>query len=48
MSTALSPEAIAQLFTEARSFSAWTAQPIDVQQLHELYELMKMGRPAPI
>lgn len=43
MSTALSPAAIAQLFTEARTFRAWTAQPVDEQQLRAIYELMKMG-----
>lgn len=43
MPAALPPDALAQLFTEARSFSHWTPQPVDDQQLHALYELMKLG-----
>jgi nitroreductase len=43
MPAALPTDALAQLFTEARSFSYWTPQPVDDQQLHALYELMKFG-----
>jgi len=32
-----------QLFTEARTFTAWLPQDVDDQTLHEIYDLMKWG-----
>ncbi|CUA82180.1 Nitroreductase [Gulbenkiania indica] len=43
MPTPLDPAALAQLFTEARTHSAWQDRPVSVQTLHQLYELMKFG-----
>jgi 3-hydroxypropanoate dehydrogenase len=43
MTMVLSEDAVAQLFTEARSFTSWTEKPVDDQTLHEIYDLMKMG-----
>lgn len=37
------PEAIARLFTEARTHSAWLDRPIDEALSHELYELTRTG-----
>ena len=36
-------EAMQQLFTEARSFSAWLPKDVSSQTLHDLYDLMKWG-----
>ena len=39
----LSEQALNTLFREARSYSYWQDTPVSDQQLHDLYELMKMG-----
>jgi 3-hydroxypropanoate dehydrogenase len=39
----LSNEALAQLFTEARTHHAWTDAPVPDAVLREVYELMKWG-----
>ncbi len=40
----LSPEAIKTLFTEARTHSHWrSSQALPVEQLHQLYDLLKFG-----
>jgi 3-hydroxypropanoate dehydrogenase len=39
----ISPEAIGQLFTEARSFSAWLSQDVSDDTLRALYDLVKLG-----
>src|SRR5580658_5658314 len=43
MTTVLSDDALALLFTGARSLTSWTGKPVDDQTLHEIYDLMKMG-----
>jgi 3-hydroxypropanoate dehydrogenase len=43
MTTPLPPEAIAQLFTEARTHHHWLDQPLPDQLLHEVYTLAKWG-----
>jgi 3-hydroxypropanoate dehydrogenase len=35
--------ALAQLFTEARTFNAWQNRPVDISTLHALYDLAKWG-----
>lgn len=42
----LDQAAIAQLFTEARTHSAWQDRQIDDAVLHQLYEAMKVGPTA--
>ncbi|MDR2877056.1 MAG: malonic semialdehyde reductase [Chromatiales bacterium] len=39
----LSKEALAQLFTEARSHHAWLNQPVSGETLHTLYDITKWG-----
>jgi 3-hydroxypropanoate dehydrogenase len=39
----LSSEALAQLFTEARSYNGWLDRPVSVEQLHAIWDLMKMA-----
>ncbi|HEY0721029.1 MAG TPA: malonic semialdehyde reductase [Gammaproteobacteria bacterium] len=46
MNQPLSPEALQQLFLEARSFSYWQERPVSDEQLHQLYDLMRMGPTA--
>lgn len=36
-------QALAQLFSEARTFNAWRAEPVPEATLHQLYEQMKWG-----
>lgn len=43
MSIPLSDPALAQLFTEARTLSAWKDQALAPELLHKLYELTKFG-----
>jgi 3-hydroxypropanoate dehydrogenase len=43
MSETLSPEALDQLFREARSQRAWLAKPVADEQFQELYDVMKWG-----
>ena len=40
---ALSPEALAQLFTEARSYNGWLDKPVSDEQLHAIWDLVKMA-----
>lgn len=42
----LSDQALAQLFTEARTRNAWTDRPVDEALLRRLYELTKFGPTA--
>ena len=46
MNQPLSPEALQQLFLDARSFSYWQEKPVSDEQLHQLYHLMRMGPTA--
>jgi 3-hydroxypropanoate dehydrogenase len=39
----LSAEALAQLFTEARSYNGWLDRPVSEEQLRAIWDLMKMG-----
>lgn len=41
--SAISDEAMRQLFTEARTFGAWLAKDVSDQTLREIYDLMKWG-----
>jgi len=43
MTTPLDNNALKQLFTEARTFSAWQDKAVTTEQLHELYELTKFA-----
>ncbi len=43
MKTPLDPKAIEQLFTTARSFHAWTDQPVSDETIQTLYETLKWG-----
>ena len=43
MKHTLNPEALAQLFTEARTFNTFTDQPISDATLAQLYDLFKWG-----
>jgi 3-hydroxypropanoate dehydrogenase len=43
MNTPLDNNALKQLFTEARTFSAWQDKAVTTEQLHELYELTKFA-----
>lgn len=46
MNQPLSPEALQQLFLDARSFSYWQERPVSDEQLLQLYNLMRMGPTA--
>lgn len=39
----ISEQALKQLFTEARTFSAWLPKEVSTEQLHCIYDLMKQG-----
>jgi 3-hydroxypropanoate dehydrogenase len=39
----LSPEALDQLFNEARSYNGWLGKPVSDEQLHAIWDLMKMA-----
>ena len=39
----ISSDALKQIFTDARSFSAWLAQDVSDQMLQDIYDLMKWG-----
>jgi 3-hydroxypropanoate dehydrogenase len=41
--TALSADTLDQIFREARSYNGWLDKPVSDEQLHAIYELMKMG-----
>ena len=43
MTRPLDNNALKQLFTEARTFSAWQDKTVTTEQLHELYELTKFA-----
>ena len=43
MNTHLNPQALQQLFSDARTFSAWQDKTVTTEQLHELYELTKFA-----
>jgi len=40
---ALDQDALAQIFTEARTFTAWQDQPVSDDTLKQLFELLKWG-----
>lgn len=40
---ALGAEALAQLFTQARSYNGWLDKPVSDEQLHAIWELVKMA-----
>lgn len=40
---ALSDTALAQLFTEARSYNGWLDKPVSDEQLHAMWDLVKMA-----
>lgn len=46
MKSALPQSSLAQLFTEARTYHAWTDRPVGNDQLVQLYELLKWGPTA--
>ena len=46
MGTALSNEALDTLFREARSHNGWQDTSVTDEQLHQIYDLMKMGPTA--
>ena len=39
----LSEEALEQIFTKARTHSAWLLEPVSDELLHQIYDLMKWG-----
>jgi 3-hydroxypropanoate dehydrogenase len=43
MAQTLNPSAIDQLFRTARSHNKWQDRPVELSQLHALYDLMKWG-----
>ena len=43
MTTRLDNHSLNQLFTEARTFSAWQDKAVSNELLHELYELTKFA-----
>jgi len=43
MKNPLSTEALNQLFTEARTHNGWANTPVSDEQIHQIYDLMKMG-----
>jgi nitroreductase len=46
MKPVLSPEALDQLFLEARTRNAWTDRPVTDADIHRIYDLMKFGPTA--
>jgi 3-hydroxypropanoate dehydrogenase len=46
MKQSLSNEALAQLFSEARSYNRWQQRGVSDEQLQQIYELMKWGPTA--
>ncbi|HNA19874.1 MAG TPA: malonic semialdehyde reductase [Agitococcus sp.] len=46
MNTALNEQALNQLFTEARTFSAWQDKAVSTELLHQLYDLVKFAPTA--
>jgi 3-hydroxypropanoate dehydrogenase len=43
MNNRLPPEALDQLFRQARTYNEWSDKDVDDQTIHELYELLKWG-----
>jgi 3-hydroxypropanoate dehydrogenase len=43
MKNALSEEALARIFLEARTYNGWLDKPVTDEQLRQLYDLMKWG-----
>ena len=43
MAHALSAEALDQLFREARSYNDWLDKDVSEEQIHQIYDLLKMG-----
>ncbi|EPM4187261.1 malonic semialdehyde reductase [Klebsiella aerogenes] len=43
MSEAINQKACETLFTHARTYNGWREQTVNVRQLQEIYDLMKMG-----
>lgn len=43
MTTALDNQALAALFTEARTHNGWNGEPVSDELLTKLYDLTKMG-----
>ena len=41
--TTLGADALDQIFREARSYNGWLDKPVSDEQLHAIYELLKMG-----
>lgn len=41
--TALSADALDQIFREARSYNGWLDKPVSEAQIHAIYELLKMA-----
>lgn len=39
----LSADALDQIFRDARSYNGWLDKPVSDEQIHSIYELMKMG-----
>ncbi|MFN4112898.1 MAG: malonic semialdehyde reductase [Sphingomonadaceae bacterium] len=39
----LDADALAQLFTDARSYNGWLDKPVSDEQLHAIWDLLKMG-----
>lgn len=46
MKTALSPEALDQIFRTARTYNGWTNIPVGEDLVHQLYDLLKWGPTA--
>ena len=46
MKQPLDSKALAQLFSEARSYNSWQGKAVSDEQLHQLYALMKWGPTA--
>jgi len=43
MTNPLSPEALSQLFLDARTHQVWTPEPVSDELLHRIYDLAKLG-----
>ncbi len=43
MADTLSPEALDLIFREARSYNGWLDKPVSDEQIHAIYELLKMA-----
>ena len=43
MTDTLSDAALDLIFREARSYNGWLDKPVSEEQIHQIYELMKMG-----